>query len=76
MPLKGLIKVKEVIFRVTVPSHVQLSQLHGIQIYDSHEIGVFFDYISSKDQNTRGGELVEAWPQGEFKGLCFIKFHL
>ena len=76
MPFEGLIEVKEVIIRVTVPGNVMLGQLHGVHINYSHEFGVFFQCMPSKDQNARGGQLVETGPQGKLKGLYFIIFNL
>ena len=77
VPFEGLIKVKEVIFCVTVPSQVNLRrQRHRLQIKDSHEVGVFLDGFSSKDQDSRGRQLVEAGPYGENKGLFFGTFDL
>jgi hypothetical protein len=66
-PFDGLIEGKDILSHFVIARNIKHGKLHGVHINDSHE--VFFNCISSKNQDARGAKLVKAGICGEKIGL-------
>ena len=71
MIFDALIQGKDIFFA----GKIKYAQLHGVHIYDSHEIVLIIICESSKNQDTRGGKLVKAGVNRKAKGLCSISYN-